>query len=75
MKIKWLAIPLVTFAASLLISSPSTIRAATPQLSVQIGGGWDQPPAEFHNDIQRQGFHDGIDAARQRLLQPSLIRR
>jgi hypothetical protein len=63
MTIKWLALSAVAMAASLIVSSPSTIRAATPQLSVQIGGGWDQPPAEFH-DVQRQGFHDGIDAAR-----------
>ncbi len=63
MTTKWLALSTVAIAASLIISAPSTIRAATPQLSVQIGGGWDQPPAEFH-DIQRQGFHDGIDAAR-----------
>jgi len=26
-------------------------------------GGWDAPPAEFR-DIQRQGFHDGIEGAR-----------
>jgi hypothetical protein len=25
--------------------------------------GWDAPPAEFR-DIQRQGFHDGIEGAR-----------
>jgi len=27
------------------------------------GGGWDMPPQEFR-DIQRQGFHDGIEGAR-----------
>jgi len=26
-------------------------------------GGWDVPPQEFR-DIQRQGFHDGIEGAR-----------
>jgi hypothetical protein len=26
-------------------------------------GGWDAPPQEFR-DIQRQGFHDGIEGAR-----------
>jgi hypothetical protein len=59
---KWLALSAATIAASLLISSPSKIRAAAPQLSVQVQGGWDQPPSEFR-DVQRQGFHDGIDAA------------
>jgi hypothetical protein len=27
------------------------------------GGGWDAPPAEFH-DAARRGFHDGIEGAR-----------
>lgn len=26
-------------------------------------GGWDAPPQEFR-DVQRQGFHDGIEGAR-----------
>lgn len=26
-------------------------------------GGWDAPPQEFR-DIQRQGFHDGVEGAR-----------
>lgn len=26
-------------------------------------GGWDAPPGAY-SDVQRQGFHDGIDAAR-----------
>jgi hypothetical protein len=29
----------------------------------QDRGAWDAPPAEFR-DIQRKGFHDGIEAAR-----------
>ena len=27
-------------------------------------GGWDAPPSEFTNDLQRHAFHDGIEAAR-----------
>jgi hypothetical protein len=27
-------------------------------------GGWDAPPSNFSRDIQRQGFHDGIEGAR-----------
>lgn len=27
------------------------------------GGGWDAPPQEFQ-EVQRQGFHDGIEGAR-----------
>lgn len=27
-------------------------------------GGWDAPPSDFQRDIQRRGFHDGIEGAR-----------
>ena len=27
-------------------------------------GGWDAPPSEFTDDLQRHAFHDGIEAAR-----------
>ncbi len=27
-------------------------------------GGWDAPPSEYNDDIHRQGFRDGISAAR-----------
>ena len=34
------------------------------QVSLQVQvGGWDAPPREL-NDLQRQGFHDGIEGAR-----------
>ena len=29
----------------------------------QASGGWDVPPREFQ-EIQRQGFHDGVEGAR-----------
>ncbi len=28
------------------------------------GGGWDAPPQEYNDDLHRQAFHDGIEAAR-----------
>ncbi len=62
MTIRWFALPVLTMAACVVLSSPSKAYAAAPQVSVHIGG-WDQPPSEFR-DVQRQGFHDGIDAAR-----------
>ena len=34
------------------------------QPGYQQGGGWDAPPSEFTDDIQRRGFHEGIEAAR-----------
>jgi ribosome modulation factor len=37
--------------------------ASPPQAYGQERGGWDAPPGEL-NDIQRRGFHDGIEGAR-----------
>lgn len=36
--------------------------AAQVSVGIQVGG-WDAPPREL-NDLQRQGFHDGIEGAR-----------
>lgn len=49
-------------AVALLIalSLTPTLRAQGPP---PPGYGWDAPPQEL-NDIQRQGFHDGIEGAR-----------
>ena len=43
-------------------------QSGMAQVSIQLGSGqdragWDAPPQEFR-DIQRQGFHDGIEAGR-----------
>jgi hypothetical protein len=43
----------------------------------QDRGGWDAPPQEFR-DVQRQGFHDGLEAGRHDFeshRQPSAERR
>ncbi len=66
MKLKWLAVPVIATAVCVAGSSaPQVVRKAAPQntVTVQDHGGWDAPPAEFR-DIQRQGFHDGIEGAR-----------
>ncbi len=34
------------------------------QRGYQQSGGWDAPPQEFSDDLQRRAFHDGIEAAR-----------
>lgn len=45
----------------------SAMGAGTGQVSIQVQvGGWDAPPREL-NDLQRQGFHDGIEGARRDL--------
>ncbi len=46
----------VTRASALPLGSPSSTYS-------QDRGGWDTPPQELQ-DIQRQGFHDGIEGAR-----------
>lgn len=40
--------------------SPIAVPQATAQISFHFG--WQQPPREYR-DIQRQGFHAGIEAA------------
>ncbi|MGB0064853.1 MAG: hypothetical protein WBP85_10455 [Terracidiphilus sp.] len=65
MQLKWFALPVMALAAILIGSSPSKVYAAAPQAPGYASdqGGWDTPPAEFR-DVQRQGFHDGIEGAR-----------
>jgi hypothetical protein len=65
MRLKWFALPVLAIAAVVVCSSPSKAYAAAPQDRgyAQDQGGWDTPPAEFR-DVQRQGFHDGIEGAR-----------
>lgn len=65
MKLKGLAVPVIAMAACAVGFSSSRVYAAAPQVTVNVQdrGGWDAPPAEFR-DIQRQGFHDGIEGAR-----------
>lgn len=54
-----IALFLGTTGLSTLKASPLSQVSA----SVQIGGGWDVPPQELQ-DMQRQGFRDGIEGAR-----------
>jgi hypothetical protein len=63
MKYKWFAIPMLAAVAGVAGTSTPSAYAAAPQIAVSVQGQWDAPPAEFR-DIQRQGFHDGIEGAR-----------
>jgi ribosome modulation factor len=65
MKINRIGLPILALA---LGTSGLAMAAHTPtgSSSAQYGqgqGGWDAPPQEFR-DIQRQGYHDGIEGAR-----------
>jgi hypothetical protein len=65
---KFRGFALTAFALSLGFAMPAavTASAAAPQAPAGYDagpGGWDAPPHEFR-EIQRQGFHDGIEGAR-----------
>jgi hypothetical protein len=65
MNSRWIALPL--FALSLTLLSPKKVQASpaavSPGLSAAQDPAWDAPPNELR-DVARQGFHDGIEAAR-----------
>ncbi len=68
MKKQWFAVSALALSLGAM-SGMSASRAyaaplnpASPTLAFQ-GDRWDEPPREFR-DVQRQGFHDGIEAAR-----------
>jgi hypothetical protein len=69
MKMKWLSIAALTVS---LAAPASTITAKAlaaelpppaPAYPAYQERPWDQPPDEYR-DVQRQGFHDGIESAR-----------
>jgi len=64
-KFKWLVLPGAVMATCLICSSHPKAYAIAQQAPEYTPGqgGWDQPPAEYR-DVQRKGFHDGIEAAR-----------
>ena len=64
MKVNRLAVPALALflGASGLVATRAYAGPADPAVS-QDRGGWDVPPGEL-NEIQRRGFHDGIEGAR-----------
>lgn len=66
MKLKWIV--LSALALSLIWVSPAMMKAhaavsATSAAAIAQDHDWDQPPQDYR-DVQRQGFHDGVEAAR-----------
>ncbi len=58
------AAALVLITPGLVMAQPySPSQEAQTAAYGQASSGWDTPPQEFQ-DIQRQGFHDGIEGAR-----------
>jgi hypothetical protein len=67
MNLKRFAIPaLAAFLGSACASvawASGAAQGPPPGYHDHDHGGWDMPPGEF-NDLQRRGFHDGIESAR-----------
>jgi hypothetical protein len=69
MRTTYFAAPLLAFAlAAFPAVSLHAQQYGPPQdhdhdAAQRDSGQWDAPPSEFH-DTERQGFHDGIEAAR-----------
>jgi ribosome modulation factor len=64
MNLKWIGLSLL--ALSLALVAPSKAKAAvggSPAAFAQEHGDWETPPAEFR-EVQRQGYHDGVEGAR-----------
>lgn len=66
MKLKQLRLSLI--ALSLAFVAPVAVKAAGMPAAAPAAGAaqdraWDAPPDEFR-DVQRKGFHDGIEGAR-----------
>ncbi len=66
MKMKWFSIAALTVSLA-APASMITVKAHAAAPAAQAGyyqeRPWDQPPEDYR-DVQRQGFHDGIEAAR-----------
>lgn len=46
-----------------VLAVPNAWSARLPAVTQYQEGGWDAPPPEFR-EVQRKGFHDGIEGAR-----------
>ncbi len=63
MNIKWFASSLLVVSLAIPgVAKVTAQEAPRPEYSHEQSG-WDAPPSEFR-EIQRQGYHDGIEGAR-----------
>jgi len=66
MKMKWFALSVLSLSLGAAYFATGTAAHGAPLAASgysQDRGGWDAPPGEFR-EVQRQGFHDGIEGAR-----------
>ena len=62
MKALWKIAPIVA-AAGVFAAGPTALPAVAMPAPAYVQGPWDGPPPEFH-EVERRGFHDGIEGAR-----------
>jgi hypothetical protein len=69
MKLKWAVLSMLVLSLAVIppkkanASGVAEGAAAAAAVAAQDHGQWDTPPQEFR-EIQRQGFHDGVEGAR-----------
>lgn len=63
MKTHWITPAVLAACLAAPAAFPIAAHAATPPAAFQDRDDWQQPP-DSYNDAQRQGFHEGIEAAR-----------
>jgi ribosome modulation factor len=67
MKALWKIAPVVVAVGMFAAAGPMTLPAVAMPMVMQGPppgpGGWEAPPREFR-EIERRGFHDGVEGAR-----------
>ena len=63
MKMNWLASSLLICSLAVPVVAKARNAPQEPSEFSYAQSGWDSPPEEFR-EIQRQGYHDGIEGAR-----------
>jgi len=64
MRLSWALLPLVAISLGAPgLASAHALGVPQPGVAGYQEGGWDVPPAEFR-EVQRKGFHDGVEGAR-----------
>jgi len=68
MKLKWIGVSVLGLSLG-FVSQGIKANAAAPNGKTAVSAAqdrddWDRPPEDFQRDVQRRGFHEGIEAAR-----------
>jgi hypothetical protein len=58
----WFVVPATALVLGVAAFNPAPSAAAAPEPALSGQQGWDVPPQEY-NEVQRRGFHDGVEGA------------